>query len=541
MLRDRGSVPMTSRPLVIETKQGSLTAAADPGTSSQPFPRHSATSREFKGSTMQKLALPNPVPAAVVVCLTLLIWFVIPVPEGVPPNAWHLFALFMGTIVGIISKAMPLGSLSMIAIGLVAITGVTNPGKPGAALVDALSGFANPLIWLIVVAVMVAVAVTKTGLGRRIGYYFVLLLGKRTIGVAYGLVLSELAIAPVTPSNTARGGAIIHPIMRSIADSYGSSPEQGTSKKIGRFLALVNYNTNPITSAMFITATAPNPLCVALIAQATGSSIQITWGQWALAALLPCACMLLVMPLVLYRLFPPEIKQTPGARELARTELAKLGPMKLPEIITLVVLTLMLAVWAGIPAWLMGPAFGLDPTTTALIGLSLLLVTAVLDWEDVLKARSAWDTLIWFAALVMMATFLGNLGLTKWFSLSIQSRISHLGLDWRASAAILALVYFYAHYFFASTTAHVTAMFTAFFAAGIALGAPPMLLGLLLAFSSSLNMSLTHYATGTAPIIFSSGYATLNEWYTAGAVMSVVNLLVLVGVGGIWWATLGYL
>jgi divalent anion:Na+ symporter, DASS family len=488
---------------------------------------------------MQKLALPNPLPAAVVVCLTLLIWFVIPVPEGVHPNAWHLFALFIGTIVGIISKAMPLGSLSIIAIGLVAITGVTNPGKPGAALVDALSGFANPLIWLIVVAVMVAVAVTKTGLGRRIGYYFVMLLGTRTIGVAYGLVLSELAIAPVTPSNTARGGAIIHPIMRSIADSYGSSPEQGTAKKIGRFLALVNYNTNPITSAMFITATAPNPLCVALIAQATGSSIRITWGQWALAALLPCVCMLLVMPLVLYRLFPPEIKQTPGARELARAELAKLGPMKLPEIITLVVLLLMLAVWAGIPAWLIGPAFGLDPTTTALIGLSSLLVTAVLDWEDVLKAKSAWDTLIWFAALVMMASFLGELGLTKWFSLSIQSRISHLGLDWRASAAILALVYFYAHYFFASTTAHVTAMFAAFFAAGIALGVPPMLLGLLLAFSSSLNMSLTHYATGTAPIIFSSGYATLHEWYAAGAVMSVVNILVLVGVGGVWWTLLG--
>jgi DASS family divalent anion:Na+ symporter len=490
---------------------------------------------------MPKAAPLNPVSALAVVGLTLTIWFAVPAPAGVTPEAWHLFALFIGTIIGIISKAMPLGSLSILAIALVALTGVTNPGKPGAAVVDALSGFANPLIWLIVVAVMVAVAVTKTGLGRRIGYCFVMLLGQRTIGVAYGLVLSELVIAPVTPSNTARGGAIIHPIMRSIADSYGSSPEQGTSRKIGRFLALVNYNTNPITSAMFITATAPNPLCVALIAQATGSSIQITWAQWALAALLPCLCMLVVMPLVLYALYPPEIKQTPGARDLARTELANLGPMKLPEIVTLAVLVLMLAVWAGIPAWVLGPGFGLDPTTTALIGLALLLVTTVLSWEDVLAARSAWDTLIWFAALVMMATFLGNLGLTKVFSQSIQAGISHMGLNWRVSAALLCLVYFYAHYFFASTTAHVTAMFTAFFVAGIALGTPPMLLGLLLAFSSSLNMSLTHYATGTAPIIFGSGYTTLNEWYSAGAVMSVVNLSLLVVVGGVWWTVLGYL
>jgi DASS family divalent anion:Na+ symporter len=424
---------------------------------------------------------------------------------------------------------------------LVAVTGVTNPGKPAAAVVDALSGFANPLIWLIVIAVMVAMAVLKTGLGRRIGYYFVMLLGKRTLGVAYGLVLSELVIAPVTPSNTARGGCIIHPIMRSIAASYGSSPELGTTKTIGRYLALVNYNVNPITSAMFITATAPNPLLVALIAQATGSSIHITWGQWALAALLPCLCMLLVMPLVLYFLYPPEIKQTSGAKELARTELAKLGPMRAPEKITLGVLALMLAFWADLPAWLLGPVFGVDPTTTAVIGISLLLITGVLGWEDVLNARSAWDTLIWFAALVMMATFLGSLGLTKWFSVSIQGSITHLGLTWQASAAILVLVYFYAHYFFASTTAHVTAMFTAFFAAGIALGTPPMLLGLLLAFSSSLNMSLTHYATGTAPIIFGSGYTTLNEWWIAGAVMSAVNLLLLVLVGSIWWTMLGYI
>ena len=373
---------------------------------------------------MRNLDLPKLLPTAVVVAFTLMIWFVIPVPAGVSLNAWHLFALFVGTIVGIISNAMPLGAISIVAIALVAVTGVTNPGKPAAAVVDALSGFANPLIWLIVIAVMVAMAVLKTGLGRRIGYYFVMLLGKRTLGVAYGLVLSELVIAPVTPSNTARGGCIIHPIMRSIAASYGSSPELGTTKTIGRYLALVNYNVNPITSAMFITATAPNPLLVALIAQATGSSIHITWGQWALAALLPCLCMLLVMPLVLYFLYPPEIKQTPGAKELARTELAKLGPMRAPEKITLGVLALMLAFWADLPAWLLGPVFGVDPTTTAVIGISLLLITGVLGWEDVLNARSAWDTLIWFAALVMMATFLGSLGLTKWFS-SFDSRQHH--------------------------------------------------------------------------------------------------------------------
>jgi hypothetical protein len=288
---DATNWPVRQCPRITDSRKGTL--ADTPSAPLTGLPK-------IQGSCMRNLDLPKLLPTAVVVAFTLMIWFVIPVPAGVSLNAWHLFALFVGTIVGIISNAMPLGAISIVAIALVAVTGVTNPGKPAAAVMDALSGFANPLIWLIVIAVMVAMAVLKTGLGRRIGYYFVMLLGKRTLGVAYGLVLSELVIAPVTPSNTARGGCIIHPIMRSIAASYGSSPELGTTKTIGRYLALVNYNVNPITSAMFITATAPNPLLVALIAQATGSSIHITWGQWALAALLPCLCMLLVMPLVLY-------------------------------------------------------------------------------------------------------------------------------------------------------------------------------------------------------------------------------------------------
>ena len=490
---------------------------------------------------MNKLTFPKPIPTAISVGLTLLIWFVIPVPDKVTPEAWHLLALFTGTIAAIIGKALPIGAVSIIAIALVAITEVTRPGKPEGAIADALSGFANPLIWLIAIAVMIAVALTKTGLGTRIGYHFISLFGKKTIGVAYGLVLSELVIAPVTPSNTARGGAIVHPIMRSIADGFQSSPELGTQNKMGRYLALVNYNTNPITSAMFITATAPNPLIVDLIAKATNSSIQITWAQWALAALLPGLCMLALMPLVLYFLFPPEIKNTPDAKGMAIAALEKLGPMKSSEFITLGVLALMLAMWAGVPAMLLGPDMDLNATTTAMIGLSLLLLTGVLEWEDILKAKSAWDTLIWFAALVMMATFLGKLGLIGWFSLSIQNGINHLGLGWISATVILVLIYFYSHYFFASTTAHITAMFGAFFAAGVALGAPPMLLALLLAFSSSLMMSLTHYGTGTAPIIFGSGYTTLNEWWGAGAAMSVVNLLILVVVGTAWWKLLGYI
>ncbi|BEM07549.1 C4-dicarboxylate ABC transporter [Serratia marcescens] len=489
---------------------------------------------------MDKLTPLKPLPSLCALGATLIIWFLIPVPEGVAPNAWQLLALFIGTIIAIIGKAMPIGAVSVIAIALVAVTGVTNPGKPGAALDDALSGFSNQLIWLIGFSIMISLSLNKTGLGARIGYYFISLFGKKTLGIAYALTLAETTLAPVTPSNTARGGGIIHPIMKSIADSFGSKPELNTSGKIGRYLSLVNYNINPVTSAMFITATAPNPLIVSLIAKGTHGSFELSWSMWAVAALVPGLCSLIVMPLVIYLLYPPEVKSTPDAPRFAREKLQALGPVTLPEKITLGVFALLLVLWAGIPAMIFGPALAVNPTTAALIGLAVLLATGVLSWEDVLKHKGAWDTVVWFSALVMMASFLGKLGLIGWLSQTVGNGIDRMGMSWVGGTILLTLIYLYSHYFFASTTAHVTAMFAAFFAAGIALGAPPALLGLILAFSSSLMMSLTHYGTGTAPIVFGSGYVTLGEWWKAGWVMSVVNLLIWMLIGGAWWKLLGY-
>ena len=164
----------------------------------------------------------------------------------------------------------------------------------------------------------------------------------------------------------------------------------------------------------------------------------------------------------------------------------------------------------------------------------------MLSWEDILKEKSAWDTIIWFGALIMMASYLNTLGLVSWFSSNIENMIGMTGVGWMGAVAILTLVYLYIHYFFASTTAHITALFAAFYAVGLSLGAPPMLYALILAAAGNIMMTLTHYATGTAPVIFNSNYITLGEWWTIGAIMSVVNLVVWIGAGLVWWKILGY-
>lgn len=481
----------------------------------------------------------KPWSTAIAVAVSLCIWLVIPLPEGLTTNAWLMLAIFVGTIVAIIGKAMPIGAISIIAISIVAASGVTGD-TPSAAINVALSSYANPLIWLIAVAIMISRGLIKTGLGARIGYYFISIFGKRTLGIGYGLAFSELSIAPVTPSNTARGGGIIHPIMRSIAHSFDSHPENNTSGKIGKYLALVNYHSNPITSAMFITATAPNPLTVQLISTATGAEIQLSWLTWAVAMLLPGLVAILAMPYILYLLYPPEIKETPNATQLARDKLAELGKISRNEGIMLFVFLVLLLLWADIPAFFLGDAVTLNTTTTAFIGLSMLLLTGVLTWEDVLKEKNAWDTLLWFGALIMMASQLNETGLIDWFSANMQNWITTMGIGWAGASALLVLAFLYTHYFFASTTAHITAMMAAFLAVGLSLGAPPMPFVLIMAATSSIMMTLTHYATGTSPVIFGSGYLTLGEWWKAGFIMSVVNLLIWVVVGGLWWKILGH-
>ena len=489
----------------------------------------------------------KPIPAAVALALTLILWF-IPAPEGVAPNAWHLLALFIGVIAGIIGKAMPIGAMAVLAMTIVALLQVTVPemgadGKPiknpsAQAAKDALSSLNSTLIWMIGIAIMISRGLLKTGLGSRIGYLFLSLFGKKTIGVAYSLALCDLLIAPVTPSNTARGGAIVHPIMKAIAASFDSDPEKGTQNKIGRYLALVNYHANIISCLIFVTATAPNPLVVDLVAKATDTKIHLTWGTWFTAMVVPGLVAMALMPIILYVLYKPEITSTPDAPEMARAKLKEMGPMSRGEKIMLGVFAVLLVLWAGIPDMLFGVK--VDATTTTFLGLSLLLLTGVLTWDDVLKEKGAWDTIVWFAALVMMATFLNKLGLIKWFSDMMGQQIQGMGLSWVVGCALLALVYIYSHYMFASGTAHVTAMLGAFYAVGLHLGAPPMLFALILAASTGIMMSLTHYASGSSPVIYNSGYTTMGEWWIAGFVMSVVEILIFCTIGIMWWKQLGY-
>lgn len=465
--------------------------------------------------------LPLAIRAAVPIVAALVIWFLPPV-WGLRPGATHMLGLFVGAILGLILQPLPQGAVVIVAVAVTAVTGTLS-------MKDSLSGFANTTVWLIVSAFLFARGFIKTGLGRRISYLMIRSFGRSTLGLSYAIALSDLVIAPATPSNTARAGGILFPIVRSLAASFGSEPGP-TSRKVGSFLMLTEYQANLVTSAMFLTSVAPAPL-VAELAR-NNFNVNVTWLGWAAAATVPGLIALALIPYLLYRLYPPEVGSSPEAPAVAARELEAMGPMSRGEKSMLGIFLLTLVLWAT-SQWTR-----LHETAIALAGVSLLILLGVVSWKDVLGETGGWDALVWFGGLVSLANGLSKWGLIKALADGVQGALGGAG-SWLLVLFAVILLYLYLHYFIASMTAHVTAFFVPMATVAIALGAPAYLVTISLGVFSSLNACLTHYGTGPAPIYFGAGYVDQATWWKYGFLLSVVHIVVWLGIGGLWWKLLG--
>lgn len=457
------------------------------------------------------------------VAVGLVTWFS-PSPAGVTAQAWKLLAIFLATIVGIITQPLPLGAVAMLGLGATMLTKVLTFGA-------AFSAFASEIPWLIAIAFWLSGGFIKSGLGSRIAYAIVSLFGKTTLGLTYSLVFAEALLAPAIPSVAARAGGIFFPLAKALCLACGSDPANGTEKKIGSYVMLTCFQTTTVSSAMFITAMAANPLAVDLARDALGSTI--SWGTWALAGLVPGLICLLAVPLVLYVLYPPEQKSTPDAPAKAREELEKLGPLSLDEKLTASALAVTVALW------IFGGQLGVGAVAAALLGLGIMLVTNVVTWKECLSNNAAWDTLTWFAALIGMASYLNKYGFIKWFSDQVVTFVGGFGLSWQASFGVITLLYFYSHYLFASGAAHIGAMYTAFLSVSVACGAPPLVAAITLGQLSNLMGCLTTYGIGSAPPYFGAGYVPQSKWYQFGLLLSFLYLGVWLFVGGAWWKVIG--
>lgn len=462
----------------------------------------------------------NMVRGLICVAIGLAIWFA-PIPTGVKVEAWHLLAVFVATIAAFILQPLPIGASAIVALAVTVMAGVLKPA-------DALMGFSNDVIWLIVAAFMFAKGFIKTGLGRRVAYLLMRRFGDSTLKLAYTLAITDFVVAPATPSNTARGGGVVFPIARSLCAAFKSEPGE-TAGRVGKFLIFSAYNSVIVSASVFMTGASNNTVVVALTKETFG--VTITWADWFLACIVPGIVATIVIPYLLYKIYPPELKKTPEAKVLAANELAAMGAMSKAEKVLLLVFVGALSLWSTTSLTGFSSAF------IALSGVGVMLMTEVLTWDDVLGEKSAWDVMVWMGVLVNMAAFLSKLGLIGWFAKLVGAQLA--GVPWFTTLIILFVVYNYVHYGFASNTAHVVALFSAFASVAVAAGAPVVMTAILLGVLANTCSTLTHYACGVSPIFFNAGYITQGEWWRLGFILSLVHFAIWLGIGMPWMKVLG--
>lgn len=447
------------------------------------------------------------------VAIGVIIWF-LPAPAGVGPQAWGLLAVFVATIAGFILQPMPIGAVALLACALLPVLGIMKAG-------EALAGFSNTTIWLIVSAFMFAEGFIKTGLGRRISYMLLSKFGKSTLSVAYVMSAADFIIAPFTPSNTARGGGIIYPIVRSVTAAVGADAASGKNTRTGAFLMFSAYSAVITSACIFLTGASNNVLCNTLAQEIFG--VSIGWGEWFMACIIPGLILSIATPFILYKLINPELKKTPETLQMAKEELSKMGAMTGKEKILCVIFVAALIMWAT------GSVHHIDSAFVALLGLSAMLLTKILDWSDVTKQHGAWDVLVWMGVLVNMAAYLSKFGLMKWFATAMAAQFA--GMPWITMLIVLSLVYTFAHYLLASNSAHIMALFAAFATILVAAGAP--VIGVLILLGALCNSAsfLTHYGCGVTPIFFGAGFMGQGEWWKIGFIITVLHIVVWMGIG----------
>ncbi|WP_041632648.1 DASS family sodium-coupled anion symporter [Maribacter sp. HTCC2170] len=456
---------------------------------------------------------------SITLLLGVIIWH-LPIPWDLTPDAWHLFAIFFTAIIGVLLEALSIFTASIIALVAVVLLRVLPPEK-------AFSGFSESFILLILAAFLVAKGIIKSGLGRRIAFLLIRRFGKSTLNLGYCLVITDTIIGPSIPSNTARSG-VMYPITHALCLDTGSLPTPEGRKRTGTYLMMTYIAGQTISSALWLTGMAANPIGAGIAAQ---FGVNMSFGNWVFVASVPCIIALIAIPFILYKLFPPGNKFTPEAPEIARKGLLEMGPMGKQEWIMAGTFFGMILLWA------FSPVLNLNLAIVAFLGLAILILANVYTVEDIRQGGGdALETYIWFAILYMMSTALNDMGFMKTLGAQLATYIS--GYSWVTVYILLTVLYIVIHYLFVSQTAHLLALYAVFLQVAVNAGVPAALMAFMLAFATNLFAAITPQASSSNVLFVGSGFLPSKDIYKQGAIVTVLNIVIfLLATPWIMWAS----
>lgn len=457
-----------------------------------------------------------------VLLVPVLVWN-LPAPAGLDVKTWHIVAIYLGLLAGLVIKPFSEPVITLIIVGL------------GAMFISPkilLGGYGDSMTWFIAVVTIVCASFVKTGLGRRIAYNLLLRSGSSTLSLGYLLTITDLVLSPATGSNSART-TIIYPIFRQIAEGVGSTPTN-EPRKLGEYLTVLTYIVSQSTSALFLTGMATNAITVSLLSSML--NINLSWGTWFLASVVPVGLFLFLAPYIVYKVYPPELKSLGDIKPIAKAGLDEMGPISAQEK-TLAVLFVL-----AVLAWMFGPQIpfvNLNMQVVGFVFLALVLLTNILNWDDVIGAKGAWNIFVWYGAFYGVATALASAGFYKWLAAYLGHVFNFTGMSMLVVAGIMVLASLAVRYFFVSNSAFVASFYPVLFALILTTDVNPMVIGLLLAFFSPLGALLTHYGNGAGLIAFASGYVPQGDFWRVGTIMVGVALVIFFGIGLPYWKLVG--
>ncbi len=472
----------------------------------------------------------------IAVAVFLLVWL-LPTPEGMTLVQHKLLAIFAGAVVLWVTISVSFATSTFIVISLLYfwVGNADGATKDGALIHNAgfaLSGFGTTSLWMLITGFIISIAMTETGMARRVALNMMRLLGKTPTGAILAPMFANLFIAPLTPSNTARTAAML-PIVEGVAQAYRI--EKGTSN-FGKTLFLCNTFASNITAGGFMTATIPNPIAIGMITAAIGTtSVATSWGFWALAAV-PATVIILVGTLFVVRwLYPPEMKTIPGGMHYIEEELTKMGPMTLREKKSLLYFFLALVLWST-DMW---HHFNSTMVAFAVCTLILLPKIGVLSWKEAQKSIP-WELFVYFGGVITLS---GVLMKTKAFEWLIKSLITSLGLtDVSMLPLLIGLMGFtiFSHIIWSTTTAMAGVMIPIYIGLAQTFGFPIVGFVLPLAILMGYALFLPFNTMGNI-IMYGAGYFTVPEQLKSSFAVGLMAWIVWAVMAVVWFPLIGLL
>ncbi len=444
---------------------------------------------------------------AIVVIATLAWMFLKPV-AGLSDKALHMIIIFVATMTGVMLEVCSTVAFLLMSMLIANLTGTIE-------VKEGFCGFSNIVPWLLFLVLSLATAITKTSLGMRLAYIFMKFFGKGINGLSYSIILTELFVAPVLPSNTARAASIGYPLVTSLSKYISANVKNVTEKSIGSYLSVLYSSSNAVCSSLFLTAMISNAIIVEVMRE---NNIHMTWLTWTKFAILPGIIILAVIPFIVRIFCSPKTRDLGDIQAKAKTNYETLGELSKHEKCIIATFGIMLIMW------ILAETIHIPVLVTTLLGLCVFYSLGIVNIKDILSSHGTFNAVITLSIIISYVNCLTAFGAIDWFNKVVTDMIG--GFPPLMSFLILSIIYFFAHYFFTGEGSRIIALYSSFLSIGMSLGIDKMSVSMTLAVFSSMSSILTHYSGPVAILMFSTGYVSPKKWLANGTTLALVIMCI---------------